>query len=301
MSAIMLSFATLGNALKDIPYVRNICGIIVIILLLTLLCKIIFTFDSFKQDLKNPIIASVFVTFSMGLIVFATYIKPFSNVFGLIVWFLGIALYVVNACYVLFRFIIPTKRVLPSHYVTFVGVVVASVTSPIFSMQSLGFVICIIGFIFFVILTPFIFANLFKKDFIPTPALPTKTIVAAPLSLCLAGYISSASAPNITLVLIASFVALALTILGIYFMFSSIKKAFNPSYSAYTFPMVISAVAMKNVMAISQKMDVAFKSLYVVLYRIEIILAVLVVCLVFIAYIIAIIKSMSKEQSKTTA
>lgn len=296
MSAIMLSLATLGNALKDIPYIRNICGIVATILLIILLMKIIFTFHTVKQDLKNPIIASVFVTFSMGLMVLATYVKSFSNTIGIIVWFFGILLFFINAFYVLFHFIIPTKKVLPSHYVTFVGIAVASVTSPMFEMQPFGFVIFIIAFACFIILTPLIFKNLFKQDIIPSPAQPTKTIVAAPLSLCLAGYISAASNPNIIFVIIISFVSLALTILGIYFMLISVKKEFNPSYSAYTFPLVISSVAMKNMIAITQKADIVLKNFYSIVYTVEIVLAIAVVLLVFIAYIVSIIKNSNKTQ-----
>ena len=292
ISAVMLSFATLGNALKSIPYVRKIFGIIAGILFVVIMLKIIVTRDNFKKDMSNPIVASVFVTFFMGIVVLATYVNPFAHTLAIIMWFGGLILHFVTALYVFIHFIVPTKRVIPSHYVTFVGIVVASVTSPMFQLQIIGFVIFIIGFICFLILTPFVFKNLFKEDYIPKTVNPTKVIVAAPLSLCLSGYISSASDVNITFSIFLALFSLLLTILGIYFIVSSFKKEFNPTYAAYTFPMVISGVAMKNLVAVTT--ELAFNNLIQLIARIEVIIAACIVLFVLILYIYDVMISAQK-------
>lgn len=296
-SAVMLSLATLGNALKSIPYVQTIFGTIAFIIFLLVSLKIIFCFSSVKKDLENPILASVFATFPMGMMVLATYIHSFFKPAGFIFWCIAILLQLCIAIYV-FTLIKKIKKILPSHYVTFVGIVVASVTSPIFQKQSFGFFIFVIGFVAFLILTPLIFKNLFKKDFIPQVAAPTKVIVAAPLSLCLAGYLSSANNVSFYFSLILFIISVFLTILGIYFIFSSFKKTFDPAYASYTFPMVISSVAAKNMSL--QANDFSFGSFIQLIAKIEIAWAIIIVAIVFFLYIFHILKS-DIESSKKTA
>lgn len=289
----MLSFATLGNALKEFPYIRGICGSISAVIFIFILLKIFFTHGDFKTDMLNPVVASVFVTFFMGIVVLATYIKPYVPTLAIFVWILGFILHLTNAVYVFRHFILPSKKILPSHYVTFVGIVVFSVTSPVFKMQNIGFVLFVIGFLAFLILTPFIFKNLFVKDFLPTTATPTKVIVAAPLSLCLAGYLNTANTVYLPFVLVCALFAVLLTCLGIYFLITSLDIAFSPSYSAYTFPMVISAVALKGVSAAS----LSFQPLLLVLAQAELIFSALVIVAVFAVYLYTVLIKATKVSS----
>lgn len=284
LSAVMLSFATLGNALKNVPAIRPLFGGISATLLVVLLLKIIFTFETFKKDMNNPIVASVFVTFFMGINVLATYVKPLFPFTAICLWITGLVLHIATALYVLIRFIFPTRKFLPSHYVTFVGIVVASVTAPAFQLQQVGFIIFCIGFTCFLVLTPFICKNLFKENYLPKPAAPTKVIVGAPLSLCLAGYLNSASVVSLTFAFILLLFSFMLTCIGVYFIATTIKKEFNPTYAAYTFPMVISAVAMKGMAAITA--EHTFHPLLQMIAQVELIFAVCVVLAVFIRYIL---------------
>lgn len=289
--SVMLSLATLGNILSQWSIVRGILGIMAALIGVVILLKIIVTSDQYKTDMQNPVIASTFVTFTMAIVVLSTYIKPFSVMLGKAIWLIGLALHIAVIVYVIIRFILPSKKILPSYYVTFVGIVVASVTSPAFGLKKVGFAICIIGFAAFVWLSFFILKNLFKADYIPRPAAPTKVIVAAPLSLVLLGYINSAEAVNTSVAIITACVAFLLTLLGVYFMGKTIGKSFNPAYAAYTFPLVISSFAMKGMAGVCA--GSALGTTFTVIHMIELVLALLVVLWVLLRYILHFVRTVN--------
>ena len=65
---VALGFAALGNLLSTYsfgPVVKNICGCISAIIIVLLIIKFLSDLDGFKEDMKNPIMASTFGTFSM--------------------------------------------------------------------------------------------------------------------------------------------------------------------------------------------------------------------------------------------
>lgn len=288
-SAIILSLATLGNILSEYVYIRNIVGIICGILSIIFVIRILINTEKFKTELNNPIIVSVLVTFPMALVVLSTYIKPLSNILGVILWAIGLLTHLAIIIYSLVKFIIPSKKILPSHYVTFVGIAVASVTSPMFGLQKIGFIIFIFAFIFFCLLTIPIFRNLFKQDFIPKVAQHTKAIVAAPLSLCLLGYLNSAQNISMNFAYSLFIFAFFLTILGIYFIFSTINTGFYPTFAAYTFPMVISCFATKKMLALTT--NLTFQPIISIIYKAELIIAIIIVIYVLIKYILDFIKN----------
>lgn len=293
ISSMALSFATLGNILSSMETVKPLFGSIAFLLVIIVFLKMIFTNDQFKKDMSNPVIASTFVTLSMCIVVLSTYVKPVSNILGMILWFAGLLSHIIIIIYVLKKFIMPSRKIIPSYYVTFVGIAVAAVTSAAFNLKSLGFVIDIVAFICFIILTIPILKNLFKKDYIPTPANPTKVIVAAPLSLVIVGYINSASSVNLTLLQLCLIIAFILTIIGIYFLVTTLKKSFNPAYAAYTFPITISSFAMKAASAAIG--DGAVGKISHNIYNVEIILAVFITVLILILNIVNCITNTRKK------
>lgn len=295
VTAITLSFATLGNIFSGVPNIRLIFGIVACLLFVLSICRICSDIPLYKKEMQNPVMASTFSTFFMSMIVLSTYIKSYSSLVAIIFWFLGIILYIIYLVYIVSKIILPTKKILPSHYVTFVGLAVASVTSPMFEMQALGKVIAIICLAFFVILTPLIFRNLFKRDYIPTAALPTKVIVGAPLSLSLLGYLNTFGADNTALIGIMMCVAFLLTLLAIYFLCTSLSKKFNAAYAAYTFPMVISSFCMQ---AISKKTIFGFTKW---VYLVELCIALVVTIGVFVVYAIHFFKDLNSDKNQNAS
>lgn len=78
LSGVMLGLASLGNLLQSYSNeIRYCCGILACFLLILLILKLILFPGMIKEDLKNPIMASVAATFPMALMILSTYVKPF--------------------------------------------------------------------------------------------------------------------------------------------------------------------------------------------------------------------------------
>ncbi|MEY8303850.1 TDT family transporter [Anaerosalibacter bizertensis] len=245
---LMLALAATGNLVLSYGNIyRNIFGILSAIILILMLLKIIIYPKEVRESLDNPVVYSVFPTFSMGIMLLSTYIKDFSYSLAFSMWIIGLILHIVLIFSFTRKYIFNfnIKRVFPSWFIVYVGIVVASVTSPVFNMMKIGQVIFWFGFISYLILLPIILKRVLKIGEIPEPALPTIVIFSAPASLCLAGYMNSFQNKN--MITVWFLVALSqLTLLCILFQLPKLLKLrFYPSYSAFTFPLVISAISIK--------------------------------------------------------
>lgn len=75
---VMLGAAALGNLLQSYSEgIRYVCGVFAAFLLILALLKLIMFPGAVKEDMKNPIMASVSGTFPMALMILSTYVKPF--------------------------------------------------------------------------------------------------------------------------------------------------------------------------------------------------------------------------------
>lgn len=245
---LMLALAATGNLVLSYGNIyRNIFGILSAIILILMLLKIIIYPKEVRESLDNPVVYSVFPTFSMGIMLLSTYIKDFSYSLAFSMWIIGLILHIVLIFSFTRKYIFNfnIKKVFPSWFIVYVGIVVASVTSPVFNMMKIGQVIFWFGFISYLILLPIILKRVLKIGEIPEPALPTIVIFSAPASLCLAGYMNSFQNKN--MITVWFLVALSqLTLLCILFQLPKLLKLrFYPSYSAFTFPLVISAISIK--------------------------------------------------------
>ena len=176
------------------------------------------------------------------------------------------------------------KKVFPSYFVVYVGIVVGSVTAPAFNALGIGQIIFWFGFISYLVLLPIVLYRVFKTKGIPEPAIPTITIFAAPASLCLAGYMSSFAVKNMFLVGFLTGLSLLMTFGVLLYMIKMLRLKFYPSYAAFTFPFVISAIAIKktNGFLISAGKEIGLLKRLVL---IEELIAVLIVIYVLIRYL----------------
>lgn len=240
--ALFLALAATGNLVASYGDIyRNIFGVFAFVFLVLIIAKLVMYPKQVAKNLDNPVIASVFPALSMGIMIASTYIKPFNQSFSRILWIAGLVLHILLIVYFsakyLFKFNI--KEVFPSWYIVYVGIVAGSVTAPQFDALGIGRALFWFGFVSYIILLPVILYRVLKIKAIPEPALPTIVILAAPASLCLAGYINSFVDKNITMV----WLLLALSQITFLLVLTQIprlmKLPFYPSYSAFTFPMVI--------------------------------------------------------------
>lgn len=248
MTGLMLGLAALGNLVQSYGELyRNILGGISFVLLLLILVKIFVEPNSLKEGLNNPVVASVIPTLSMGIMILSTYIKPYFPSIAYGVWIIGLVMHIILIAYFTKKYIVnfSIKKVFPSWFIVYVGIVVGSVTGPAYGQATIGKYLFWFGLISYLILLPIVIYRVIKIKEIPEPALPTVAIFAAPASLCLAGYMNSFESKNIIVLWFLVVLSLAMLCAVLLYMPKLLKLPFYPSYSAYTFPFVISGIGIK--------------------------------------------------------
>lgn len=298
IAGLMLALAATGNLIQTYSQeLRLVLGAISAIIGILLIVKFLMYPKTLIEDLKNPIMASVAPTFSMACMLLATYIKPYLPSVGVIVWYAGFILHCLLIILFTSKFMLKfdIKKVFPSYFIVYVGLAVASITAPALGMKLLGQIVFWFSFIFYLILLAIVTYRVVKIKGIPEPAQPLNIIFAAPASLCLAGYLSSFDTKSMIIVYFLISLSALMYILALIQLPKLLKLKFYPSFSAFTFPMVISAIAMKMADGFFTKLgnpQVFLK--YVVM--IQTIIAIVLVLYVLIKYIIMLINT--KQVSK---
>lgn len=292
MVGIMLSFGVLGNLVQSYGDVyRNILGAISGVLFLITTVKFIINFDDLKNELNTPIGASVFPTYSMGIIILATYIKPYHHALAYVVWMIGITLHVILAIMFTIKFVkcFNMKQVFTSWFIVYVGIAVTAVTGKSFN-QTLGEYCFWFSFISYLVLLFIVCKRVFIVKGIPEPATPLLIIFAAPASLCLAGYLNVMDGKNIGLFWLLLILSQGFYLFSLVKLTELLRLKFYPSYTAFTFPLVISALALKlsvNFM-VTQNISIGILPVFV---KFEELIAVAIVLYVFTRYILHIIRT----------
>lgn len=296
IAGLMLALAATGNLLATYGILyRSIFGLLSCFVFLLLLIKVLILPKSIMEGFQNPVVASVMPTFSMGLILLATYVKPYTIAYSL--WLIGLALHTVFILAFTIKYITKFQitKVFPSYFIVYVGIVCVSVTAPIFNMVQLGQYIFWFGLVSYLMLLPIVLYRTFIVKNIPEPAIPTLVIYTAPASLCLAGYLNSFESKNILMVVFLAILSLLMFIGVIRNMPRLLKLQFYPSYSAFTFPFVITAIAIKstNTFLINFGINISIIKYFVNILELW---AVMIVIYVFIKYIIFMISNPEKAK-----
>ena len=248
ITGLMLGFAALGNLIQSYSNgLRNAFGLIAGIILILVITKIAMFPKGVKEALENPVVASVFPTFSMAIMLLATYLKPFIGSVAFVVWVIGVALHLILMVWFAVKFIAKwnIKKVFASWFIVYVGIVVASVTAPAFDMLALGQFAFWIGFVSYFILIPIVAKRIFVVKEIPEPAFASIAISAAPGSLLLAGYMNSFPEKNMLIVWLLLILSQAIFLGVVLYTPKLINTKFYPSFSSFTFPYVISGIGLK--------------------------------------------------------
>lgn len=242
---LILGTATLGNLIKNYgENYRSILGIIAGILQIALIIKIFMYQEDFKESMENPVVASTFATFPMAFTIISTYLPK--NI-GIFVWILGFVMHAVLILWFTKKFVpnFDIKKVFTTWFILYVGIVTVSVSSPTYNMQGIGQGVFWFGFIVYLCLLPVVCFRVFRIKGIPEPALPTLVVFSAPASLLLAGYMNAFKSKNMAIVYFILFLSTLFYVYSLSVLPGLLKLKFYPSYSAFTFPLVISALAMK--------------------------------------------------------
>lgn len=283
---VMLGAAALGNLLQSYSEgIRYVCGIFAAFLLVLALLKLVMFPGMIKEDMKNPIMASVAGTFPMALMILSTYVKPFIGQGAYYIWLFAIALHIVLIVYFTVKFVVKLQmpKVFASYYIVYVGIAVAAVTAPAYEKLAIGSAAFWFGFVTLILLLVLVTYRYVKYKEVPEPAKPLICIYAAPTSLCIAGYVQSVMPKSYNFLIAMLVVATIIYIFALVKAVGYLKLPFYPSYAAFTFPFVISAIASKQTMACAANMGHPLPFLqYVVL--VETIIAVALVVYTYIRF-----------------
>ena len=254
ISGLILATLSLGNLLADIhPYIRYAFGFIGILILVMMLLKIVFYPQSIRDDFKNPVIVSSSGTFSMSLMILSTYIIPFMPSIAYAMWIIGIVLHILLILYFTYHFIIcnfDISTVYPTYWIVYVGITMGAITAHFHGLQEIDFIFFVIGFIGMLASTPTILYREFVYKRIPDANKPLTCIFTALFSILIFGYLNSAQTVSHEFVFVMYLIACLFYIFSLYKLISYRNLEFYPSFSAFTFPFVISALATKGMASI---------------------------------------------------
>ena len=249
ITGLILAILSLGKIFTDFSGIFFIIGSILIFLILL---KLVLHFDAFANELNNLIALSTFGTFSMALMLFSTYLKPLfiplseSIAFG--IWILGIIIHLsivvlFTRNYVLRNFDI--ENVFATWWIVYIGITMAAITAPAYNLQQYGFIFFGIGFILMIPTLILVSYRYLKFTSIEDKNKPFICIYTALLSILIVGYVNAMNIDGnfLNLIYIGACIFYIFAIYHAIRLLVLERLEFMPSFSAFTFPFVISAIA----------------------------------------------------------
>ncbi len=152
----------------------------------------------------------------------------------------------------------------------------------------IGQLTVIYGFVATCIVLPIVFKRL-KAFPLQTSIKPNTSTICAPFSLVAAAYVIAFPKANAFIVIILLLLAQIFYFYIIIQLPKLLKEPFSPVFSAFTFPLVISATALKNSLPV-----LMFPVIWKGLLFIEVLLATVIVLRVFIGYLHFFLKRKTK-------
>ena len=250
IAGLALGSAALGNLLQpyssSLQLLFNLLSLIIIVLLTI---KFVLRFDKLKKEMENPVVATVMATYPMSIMLLASFSKKYIGLLSMPVWIIGIFLDFCVVCYAIYYFIIKERhinKIYPTWFITFVGPAVVTVTAINYNLETLGLIYFYFSYINYLVLLPFVLYRVYKYKHYKDGDYPTITVFSAPGGLLLASYmIGVTQKSNIILAIL-----IPLTILLFIFVLIQLpyllKRKFYPSFSAFTFPLVICAISFQK-------------------------------------------------------
>ena len=287
-AGVALGLAALGNLLAPFAEMAHaVCGVLSTALVALLIAKIILFPAQVRDDLRNSILASVSATFFMTLMQLTTYLAPFAFVPAFTLWAVAIIAHLALMTGFTVRFMKHFKlhEVFPTYFICYVGIIVASATSPTFGMEAVGHALFWMGFVFYFVMLILVTYRYLKHE-IPESARPLFCIYTAPMSLSIVGYLATAATPHplfvgILMILAQMFFLLVLTRLP-----QLLRLKFYPSFAAMTFPFVITATALNQATAFLETSGTTLPAFMDTVIAAETGLAIVLVAYVFVRYVI---------------
>ncbi|PKH02042.1 C4-dicarboxylate ABC transporter [Psychromonas sp. MB-3u-54] len=253
LAGLALGIASLGLCLENITLLQGIAqsvtALLASCLLLPLFCKFLFNPELLKQDLQHPLSGSLSPIIAMATMVIANNISVYY--FQLGQWICAIALawhFFLLVSFIYYRSKnFHFSQILPSWFIPPIGLVLTVLMFPGGLYPFLAEGLVYFGLVSYLLLLPVV---LYRLIFFVLPSnneKPIVVILATPASLLLLGYLSITDQPNYVLICLLGGVAMLMTIIVYMALIRLLRLPFTPAYSAFTFPLVVGAVALFKV------------------------------------------------------
>lgn len=286
IAGLALGSAALGNLLQpyssSLQLLFNLLSLIIIVLLTI---KFVLGFDKLKKEMENPVVATVMATYPMSIMLLASFSKKYIGLLSMPVWIIGIFLDFCVVFYAIYNFIIKERhisKIYPTWFITFVGPAVVTVTAINYNLETLGLIYFYFSYINYLLLLPFVLYRVYKYKHYKDGDYPTITVFSAPGGLLLASYMIGVTQKSNIILAILIPLTILLFIFVLFQLPYLLKRKFYPSFSAFTFPLVICAIAFQKTGVYYQLAE--FSILNILIHLSEL-LAIIIVIYVWYGFI----------------
>ena len=286
IAGLALGSAALGNLLQpyssSLQLLFNLLSLIIIVLLTI---KFVLGFDKLKKEMENPVVATVMATYPMSIMLLASFSKKYIGLLSMPVWIIGIFLDFCVVCYAIYNFIIKERhisKIYPTWFITFVGPAVVTVTAINYNLEMLGLIYFYFSYINYLVSLPFVLYRVYKYKHYKDGDYPTITVFSAPGGLLLASYMIGVTQKSNIILAILIPLTILLFIFVLFQLPYLLKRKFYPSFSAFTFPLVICAISFQKTGVYYQLAE--FSILNILIHLSEL-LAIIIVIYVWYGFI----------------
>jgi len=255
----------------------------------------------FFNELKNPVMGSYIPTLAMCLMVWAGILHSFNiarlNPFAVNLWLFAIGLQIVLAV-LFFYFQIKNYKhscFVPSWYIPPIGIIVACVNGKLMGHDMIGAILLSICIPLYLLMMVFLLDRLIFHVRLTKQNRSTFGVMAAPASLCLAGYLTVIKHPNEIVLHVLVTIAILMTLL-LYIAFTRLLRTkFNPGFAAFTFPLAIGVVAQQKFYLFLMSTHQYELAHYILLLaKVEFVIATIVIFYVMINFLLLVYRILFK-------
>lgn len=254
IAGVALGLVALGTLLSPLSAALQVALALVALLLVALVvARACLHPAQMRQDMANPVAAAVLATLFMALMQLAALLAvrvPGLFALGQGLWWVAVGCHLALMAWFTMRHMRPfdLRKVFPSSFICYVGIIVAAVTAPAFGLQPVGQVLFWLGFALYPGLLAMVTLRCLRHP-LEQGVRPLLCIYSAPASLSLVGYLAVTPVPDMAFAAMLLGVGQAFLVFALVQVPGLIRAGFFPSYAAMTFPFVISALGLCRFMA----------------------------------------------------
>lgn len=295
---LSIGACTLSNVYSGLGFslIKHITMWISTIVLISYLIKIFVHFEVVKNECKQVVPASLYPGITMLTMLLSSYILPYNNFIGKVLWYIAIIIHIIIILFFTFHHVLKgvnKDTFVPTWFVTYNGILVSVVVGENMGSPILQQALTYYGIVAFILIIPFMIYRLTKHP-IHDNFIQSKAIILGPISLCIVSYINSV--PNLNVyVLDTLYISLLISLVYIliklphFFSFD-----FHPGFAALTFPMAIGIVASTKMAGfLSEHGYEKISNLVVQIEGIQIYITTAIVIFIVINFVKKFIRSIS--------